>query len=60
MTKHQIKISYTKIFEDDQFQVISIKNSTAYLPKQILDKSDVDGLCRSPIWDVTLVPYMEH
>lgn len=70
MARKQIKIGHTRSWrhsqttglreEVDVFQVISVKNSTAYMPSQRLTRADVDALCdSSSTWEVTLVPLTE-
>lgn len=39
------------------YKVITVKNSTAYHPGQILCKNEVDDLCHNNNWDVTIVGY---
>lgn len=43
-------------YYDDRWQVISLRNSTSYLPREYLTVAIVNALCASPEWDVTIVP----
>ena len=64
MSKYQIKIGFAHIAanalgnkeEINRYQVISVKNTIDHLPGEQLSKKEVDLLCKSSIWDVTLVP----
>lgn len=52
MSTKQIKIGYHQAC----YTVISVKNTTEHLPGEILPKREVDDLCISHAWDVTIVP----
>jgi len=47
-----IKLGYLH----EKWQVISVRNSTSYLPGEHLTLKVVNVLCSSPEWDVTTVP----
>ena len=59
--RRQIKIAYAEYQtacetkKTETFKVVVVKNSTAYVPGQMLDRKDVDALCSQIGWDVTLV-----
>lgn len=51
-----IRFSYqSSELPDRMFRCESIKNSTEYLPGQNYSKREVDSLCVSRSWDVTIV-----
>lgn len=54
-----IKIAHGRIHAappHEGYKVVTVKNSTAYNPGQILDKEIVNDLCARTTWDVTIVP----
>lgn len=57
--RQKLKIAYGIDRKDTEavkdYRVISVTNSTAYHPGQIIDKSEVDELCKMASWDVTVV-----
>lgn len=55
---HGVKPSL--VTEKPWYKVISVKNSTAYHPGQILREPEVDDLCRNNAWDVTIVKLNEE
>lgn len=62
MSRKAIKIGYAPANPPCPcvYQVVSVKNSTARVPGEILEKSEVDYMCESPAWEVTLVPLHEQ
>lgn len=55
MAKHSIELSVVDIPGQNAYRVVKVKNSTAHTPGDHLNKDEVDRLCRSPIWDVSIV-----
>lgn len=58
-SKYKIKLAHGILRGDGygfDYKVLQINNSTAYDPNQILEKNEVDDLCISSMWDVTIVP----
>lgn len=41
----------------DQFRVEKITDSIEYLPRAMINKDDVEALCRANGWKVTVVKY---
>lgn len=56
MSAKQIKIGYRESY----YVVISVKNTTQHLPGEILPRREVDAMCVSHAWDVTLVKLNEE
>jgi hypothetical protein len=50
-----IKLGYY----DGRYTVISVKNSTRYVPGQVLSQEIVDGLCQDKYWEVVIVKLNE-
>lgn len=42
-------------YHDSTYKVLSIKNSTKYLPGDKLSKNQVDSLCNTTSWIVNIV-----
>ena len=55
MSRQQIKIAHAVLVGAPYYRVISVKNSVDFSPGQELPKNEVEGLCRSARWDVTIV-----
>lgn len=52
-----IKLGHSRVGIQQAWHVLVVKNSTAFMPGQTLTKGEVDELCFSPRWDVTIVKY---
>lgn len=56
MAKHIIELTVLDVPGQEGYRVGKVKNSTVHTPGDILKKDEVDRLCRSPIWDVSILP----
>ena len=56
--KFKIKLGHGVLNKEKglDYKVLQVSNSISYHPGQILSLDEVDALCRSQIWDVTIVP----
>jgi len=54
-----ISIKLAHFIQDSvpKYKVITVKNSTARSPGEILNRHDVDVLCESSRWEVIIVPH---
>jgi hypothetical protein len=50
-----IKLATGRVLDRQIYKIVSVKNSTRYSPGRELEKSEVDHLCESSGWDVTIV-----
>jgi hypothetical protein len=50
MSKRKIVLSYY----DELYTVLSVKGSTKFVPDEVLTKQQVDSLCSTNTWDVTI------
>lgn len=59
--KHKIKLAHGVLNKEKglDYKVLQVTNSISYHPGEILPVNDVEDLCRSPLWDVTIVPMPE-
>jgi hypothetical protein len=59
-----LKLGYAKpptvIRGSADYKVLVVKNSTTYNPGDMLQKAEVDNLCHSTSWDVTIVTLKEE
>jgi hypothetical protein len=52
---YYIKLKYLMTYDGPRWVVDKMKKSTRYNPGDMLDKNDVDVLCKSSAWDVEIV-----
>lgn len=50
-----LKLGYSRVADKSEYTVITVKNSVAYHPGEVLYKAEVDALSRNNAWDVTVV-----
>jgi len=42
------------VYSEDRFRVVSVTNSTKFLPGQVLTKEEVDSVSGDPEWNVMI------